>query len=398
MSTKLLTSVPLSHKRRYIPIPAGFELNVRLKYIKPSDKKVFECRSGQPAPAEGVADTRQLCEMPFVSGPANATEVYTGKPVVFELETSVFIKGTVKYKNGDPAANTWLYFLDPNNNYSTIKFGHVKSDGTLENVGGTFPWFTYSGDSIPVPPETSGVMLISTGAPTAGIAVDSWFVDGSGTLPFDPNYAGGSNIAKVFTSGIKGTTTNFEITLLSTGGGPVVEDTPLAYVKGIANLEDGTLAPEGSWLFFNGAYKGAPVVVRAQVAADGTFPDPNGPFEYTVISGGTNAGNYVALPAETDFRIEGLDVVEDPVNPDIIFTFNYKSGKKDTTENIVMTAKARVIGNVRDKNTGSPLADLMVRFIETNPPENEDTEEEGDYLDPDTVTVYTDASGNFPVA
>jgi len=380
----------------YLPLPANAELNVRLKYIKPDaadppvlNEDLFICRSGQPAPTEGVEDTRQLCEMPFVSGDAGASELYTGEPVVFELEKNAFVTGTVKYENGDPAANLWLYFLDPEDNNSTIKLGHIDNDGNIENVTGSFPWFNYTGEDLPLPAETSGIMLVSTGSPTSGVGVASWFVNTSGVLDFYPDYSGGDNIAKIYTSGMKGETDNFEITLSGGGDtGPVDTSTPMSYVSGIATLGDGVLAPAGSWVVFSGSYASTPIVVRAQVASDGTFPDQAGPFAVESIGG----EYYVPLPAETDFWVTIQDVVTDPVNPDILFTYEYTSAAEDATDNIIISAKAKVIGTINDENN-APLEDVMVSFVETEP--EEDPDNEGEYLDPDTVTVYTDASGNF---
>jgi hypothetical protein len=292
LNTDLSGVVP-ENMHGYIPIPAGLELNVYIKYInKKDDDKLFECRSGKPAPAEGVEDTRKLCEMPFISGPAGASTVYTGEPVVFQIASDVIINATVKYDDGTAAAGVWFYFWDDATWHASggpKTWGITTSQGQLTILNG---FVAGTDPNFPLPKQTELYMHVSNawGGKTGAIPVKSWFITpaGGGDTIVPPvaviDGVEQANI-KEWTTGLAGEVYTFDITLIkqSTGGGPVV--IPYSYVSGTAYLADGTIAPKGSWVVFAGTYSGTPVLYRAQVWDNGGFPGPNGNFDVEEIDG-----------------------------------------------------------------------------------------------------------------
>lgn len=381
----------------YLPVPAGTALTVYIKYVNPLNDDVFIARSGKPAPAAEQTDTRKPWELPFVSGAAGATAVYAGEPVVFELATDALVSGTIFFDNDEPGDNLWIVFQEPINagTYTGMTFAGV--DNETGNIVATNSAYANTDDTeIKLKKDTEYRMYIVTRYTGTRLPVTSWFTsDGPPFVVADAVDGEGAVIAntKLFTTRDAGEETIFTIKLPAPGGGgPVV--VPNAYVNGIAKLEDGSNAPEGSWAIFTGTVLGSPVIIRSQVGANGAFPDPDGNFPTVEIGG----ASYVELPAGQKYSVKIVDFTTNPTNPEELFTFDYTSLAENKTETITISAKAKVEGNVRSATTSAPLADKMVRFVETNPPEDEDTEEEGDYLDPDTVTVYTISSGNFPVA
>ncbi len=352
----------------YIPLPANTELTIYIKYINPDNNEAFEHSEKITTGAAG--------------------ETTTFEPVVLQLATDAIVTGTVFYDNGQPASGMWFYFRDATNT-NTLKLGQVNADGDLVNVNG----FTATTDkNIPVPKETEGLVFISSGPPDASIPIVSWFVNGNGVLDF----AAGSDTMKKFTTGIAGETYNFEITLHAQGSaGPVVVDN--AYVNGIAKLEDGSFAPEGSLIFFNTTVLGNPVIYRAQVGANGVFPDPNGELPTVLING----EYYVELATEKTYTVSIYDYATDPTNPEELFTYSYTSVKKDLTDYVTIGPNTTVSGRVY--YDGKLGADLLVTFTKVDAVTECITDTNDPDYDPECkvdvpVTAITDATGAYSVA
>ena len=384
----------------YLPIPAGIELNVYVKYINTEDNdKLFECRSGQPAPGEGAEDTRRLCEMPFVSGEAGASAIYTGEPVMFETATDVIINATVKYDDGEPAAGTWFYFwTDASWGGSTgpTRWGIVDAEGNLVTQSGAV---ATTDTNFLVPKETEFYMHVSNvyGGPDNAIPVKSWFISPpAGTVPPAAVIDGEEypNI-RAWTSGIAGEIMTFEVTLQKQGtGGPVV--IPYSYIRGTAYLEDGSVAPEGSWVIFAGTYSGSPVLYRAQVGANGVFPDPNGSFPVEEIDG----EYYVKVAANVTYTLSVTDYETNPTYPVALFTYEYKAPAEDETVNLTVGPSTKVNGRIYYQ--GGVGADLLVTFTKVDAVTECITDETDPDYDPECkvdvpVTAITDATGAYSV-
>jgi hypothetical protein len=343
LNTDLSGIVP-ENMKGYIPIPAGLELNVYVKYINQKDNnKLFECRSGKPAPGEGVADTRKACEMPFVSGAAGASTVYTGAPVVFETATDTIINATVKFEDGTAGAGLWFYFWTATSWPGTTgptAWGVTDTNGNLTVRSG---WGAGTDKNFPVSKETEFFMHVSNawgGKP--GIPVKSWFITppaGAVTVP-PVTVIGGEEQpnTRTWTSGLAGEVYKFEITLIKQStGGPV--ETPYSYVRGTAYLADGSIAPKGSWVIFAGTYSGTPVLYRAH-GDNGVFPDPTGNFDVEQVNG----QYYVKMAAKIKYTVTLADYQTNPTTPVILASYEYTSPEKDTTGDLTVGPNTTVSG------------------------------------------------------
>ncbi len=400
LNTDLSGVVP-ENMKGYIPVPAGLELNVYIKYINKKDNnKLFECRSGQPAPAEGVEDTRKPCEMPFVTGAAGASTIYTGAPVVFETATDVIINATVKFEDGTAGAGLWFYFWTATSWPGTsgpTAWGVTDANGNLTVQSG---WGAGTDKNFPVSKETEFFMHVSNawgGKP--GIPVKSWFITppvGAVTVP-PVAVIGGEEQAntRAWTSGLAGEIYRFEITLVKQStGGPV--ETPYSYVRGTAYLENGSVAPKGSWVIFAGTYSGTPVLYRAQVGDNGVFPDPNGNFDVEQVAG----QYYVKMAAKIKYTVTLADYATNPTSPVILASYEYTSPEKDTTGTLTVGPNTTVSGRVyRNGTIGN---DLLVTFTKVNAVTECITDKNDPDYDEDCkvdvpVTAVTDTTGFYSV-
>ncbi|MBN1907014.1 MAG: hypothetical protein JW927_18190 [Deltaproteobacteria bacterium] len=405
-----LSGVVPSDRAGYIPLPADTDLNIRVKYIKngaddnANNDEVFtfpdlHATKGKqyefyvdgvnttPATPYTIRTGAAGAMTSFVGPAPDPSEIEEFDPedftpfssVKFNLETSTYITATVKWDDGTPASGAWLY----RDIEGTRTYYYVGTDG-IATVYFSFPAIT----AHDFPSETDNILMRVTGGPWAAkYPVKSWFVSGDGytgteVLPFAVIDGTEDKDTVVFSTGPKGSNVHHEITLIKSE-----KAVPYTYISGVATLANGSLAPQGSWVIFSCTVGGVPVVIRAQVAADGTYPDPEGGFEFETIDG----ENYVAIPAETDISVSIFDFETDPSNPEELFTYDFKSGKENLIDDVVITADAYIQLTVNDEN-GDPLSDLMVTFEETNPKEDPDGED-GELLEPDIVQAYTNAQG-----
>jgi len=396
---------------------------------------------------------------PYTFTTAAAGEITPFNLVALQLETAAFLTGHVKYENGDPATG-WLRFMTSTDGADQLALAQINSDGDLEWVKGTSWPFTYTYDkTVHLPPKTEGFMIITTGPPTAGVEYLSWFVNGGGTLENYDDYEGdngGPGIAKLYTSGIKGSNTDFQITLKGGGTTPTTGgDTEVAksYVSGTVKLANGNPAPEGSWLVFKGMSSNTSVVIRTKIGADGSFPDLTGPFDsvtyidavgeeeakWVPVTAMDDAGEelvafiddewvavmvnddgelqklvgeeWVTIAVEAKFAVELLanlkytntevvDVTTDPLNPDVLFTYNYEAKGKDDYSTVVIGPNTTVSGRVY--YNGGIGDDLLVTFTKVDAvteciTDTSDPDYDEDCVVDEPVTATTDQYGAYSV-